>query len=82
MSGKRSVFFLSNSKSGFSMAEVVVVLFFVSTAIVLVDGSGTLIAGTVDDPHYLSNEGRSCNDANKTLCPFRSTGYFLGVIPH
>lgn len=43
----------------------------------IVDNTGVKIAGTTDDPVYLTVDGRPCENSNAPNCAFKSTGYFM-----
>jgi hypothetical protein len=47
---------------------------FYASSAPIINSNGELIAGTVENPVYLTSDGRLCEKGN---CAFKSTGYFL-----
>lgn len=43
----------------------------------IVNNSGEIIAGTKDNPVYLTSEGRLCSATDTSTCSLQSTGFFL-----
>jgi len=43
----------------------------------IIDYNGNVIAGTLDAPILLNNEGRVCTNASESSCAFKSLGFFL-----